>query len=568
MDCQFGKKYEELKQTADKSLSGEPYALPPLQDSFLLSSHLSLSGGSESWFNQLPGAYDSTITSAPLWKSNFVPTAMCDNPQQELILQTGNPHFPEVFSGSATPRAEARTQPMLTGLTNDAYPTSDSLLRAIREFDEGQNGVTTPGQFNESTNLRFHPHPPSQLIKVHPEKSSSDPYPGSTLQEDLDIDSDDLFKFDEDISFNEMPEFDDEIYKGEYSDQLLTNDPSTSSSTFGFGDKRTPLRHNGQRRAANQRERRRMKIINRAFQNLRKHVPCESYEKKLSKVDTLKSAIDYISFMSNLLKSSEGGEKATTKKQIVVYTREGQSNDLVCHSLSWGWDKSEMERNIEGTTEETDNNTSSTQFSSARKRKRRKIVRAPVWQPQFPGAKTEYTKLSNNSTFSNNFVGYGSSFSDYAAWQNMQHTSTHRSVYDMFAMPEVHFDINSQTFAPFNNNVMSDVNGEVIQRLQLYRSQISNESYEDESRAATKLHGCDTSYIGETNLPSIASLVLPASCSPVKQTPCANNRKQKLDDSLSPTSDRSSFSVCSDQSTLWAPVSMNHLTGLTPVATI
>uniref|UniRef100_F6X8I8 BHLH domain-containing protein n=2 Tax=Ciona intestinalis TaxID=7719 RepID=F6X8I8_CIOIN len=66
----------------------------------------------------------------------------------------------------------------------------------------------------------------------------------------------------------------------------------TSSSTFGFGDKRTPLRHNGQRRAANKRERRRMKIINRAFQNLRKHVPCESYEKKLSKVDTLKSAID------------------------------------------------------------------------------------------------------------------------------------------------------------------------------------------------------------------------------------------------------------------------------------
>lgn len=60
-----------------------------------------------------------------------------------------------------------------------------------------------------------------------------------------------------------------------------------------------------QRQAANMRERRRMQSINDAFEGLRAHIPTLPYEKRLSKVDTLKLAIGYINFLSELLKSDK-----------------------------------------------------------------------------------------------------------------------------------------------------------------------------------------------------------------------------------------------------------------------
>lgn len=53
------------------------------------------------------------------------------------------------------------------------------------------------------------------------------------------------------------------------------------------------------------RERRRMQSINDAFEGLRAHIPTLPYEKRLSKVDTLKLAIGYINFLSELLKSDK-----------------------------------------------------------------------------------------------------------------------------------------------------------------------------------------------------------------------------------------------------------------------
>ncbi|CAF4117972.1 unnamed protein product [Rotaria socialis] len=57
----------------------------------------------------------------------------------------------------------------------------------------------------------------------------------------------------------------------------------------------------GQRHAANLRERKRMQSINDAFEGLRTHIPVHPYEKRLSKVDTLRLAIDYIAFLNRLL---------------------------------------------------------------------------------------------------------------------------------------------------------------------------------------------------------------------------------------------------------------------------
>lgn len=61
-----------------------------------------------------------------------------------------------------------------------------------------------------------------------------------------------------------------------------------------------------QREAANLRERKRMQSINDAFEGLRAHIPTLPYEKRLSKVDTLRLAIGYIGFLSELVKSNVG----------------------------------------------------------------------------------------------------------------------------------------------------------------------------------------------------------------------------------------------------------------------
>lgn len=70
---------------------------------------------------------------------------------------------------------------------------------------------------------------------------------------------------------------------------------SNADGTLGSGT------HKVQRFAANVRERRRMLSINSAFEHLRQHVPTFPYEKRLSKIDTLRLAIAYISLLQELL---------------------------------------------------------------------------------------------------------------------------------------------------------------------------------------------------------------------------------------------------------------------------
>ncbi|EDL36872.1 fer3-like protein [Mus musculus] len=63
-----------------------------------------------------------------------------------------------------------------------------------------------------------------------------------------------------------------------------------------------------QRQAANIRERKRMFNLNEAFDQLRRKVPTFAYEKRLSRIETLRLAIVYISFMTELLQSKEEKE--------------------------------------------------------------------------------------------------------------------------------------------------------------------------------------------------------------------------------------------------------------------
>ncbi|CAD6996402.1 unnamed protein product [Ceratitis capitata] len=97
---------------------------------------------------------------------------------------------------------------------------------------------------------------------------------------------------------------------------MLCNSPSASSSSVGYSNAgavnsvaaataaagTTPYKL--QRQQANVRERKRIQSsINSAFDELRVHVPTFPYEKRLSKIDTLRLAIAYISLLREVLQT-------------------------------------------------------------------------------------------------------------------------------------------------------------------------------------------------------------------------------------------------------------------------
>ncbi|XP_018575152.1 pancreas transcription factor 1 subunit alpha [Anoplophora glabripennis] len=125
-----------------------------------------------------------------------------------------------------------------------------------------------------------------------------------------------------------------------------------------------------QRQAANLRERKRMQSINDAFEGLRAHIPTLPYEKRLSKVDTLKLAIGYINFLSELVRTDKNSNseyfnghnrnvQRDEPKKIIV---RGGGGLYTAHSLSWSRIK---EPNPNG------------------------IMHAKVWMPEDPRANKE-----------------------------------------------------------------------------------------------------------------------------------------------------------------------------------
>ncbi|CAL1538976.1 unnamed protein product [Lymnaea stagnalis] len=104
-----------------------------------------------------------------------------------------------------------------------------------------------------------------------------------------------------------------------------------------------------QRQAANMRERKRMQSINDAFEGLRAHIPTLPYEKRLSKVDTLRLAIGYIGFLSEIVESDTNSKESIhthvheQPKKVIIHCHAGTNDDfdiygpppLTGHSLSW-----------------------------------------------------------------------------------------------------------------------------------------------------------------------------------------------------------------------------------------
>uniref|UniRef100_G3UEX6 Pancreas transcription factor 1 subunit alpha n=1 Tax=Loxodonta africana TaxID=9785 RepID=G3UEX6_LOXAF len=110
------------------------------------------------------------------------------------------------------------------------------------------------------------------------------------------------------------------------------------------------------RQAANVRERRRMQSINDAFEGLRSHIPTLPYEKRLSKVDTLRLAIGYINFLSELVQADLPYSPGSQAQKVIIChrgTRSPSPSDpdyglppLAGHSLSWTDEKQLKEQNI------------------------------------------------------------------------------------------------------------------------------------------------------------------------------------------------------------------------------
>uniref|UniRef100_A0A8D8X962 Pancreas transcription factor 1 subunit alpha n=1 Tax=Cacopsylla melanoneura TaxID=428564 RepID=A0A8D8X962_9HEMI len=145
-----------------------------------------------------------------------------------------------------------------------------------------------------------------------------------------------------------------------------------------------------QRQAANLRERRRMQSINDAFEGLRAHIPTLPYEKRLSKVDTLKLAIGYIQFLSDLVRhdrtnvSNEGTTKVTVSGKVHRQPPKEEPKKIIvraygspysAHSLSWSSNK---ENGCNG------------------------IMFAKVWTPESPTINKQSDSMSttSNSSFS------------------------------------------------------------------------------------------------------------------------------------------------------------------------
>ena len=92
----------------------------------------------------------------------------------------------------------------------------------------------------------------------------------------------------------------------------------------------------------NARERNRVKHLNQCFEILRQHIPQEKHQKKLSKVDTLKSAMIYIENLQQILQNSSPTSSTSSSSSTSTDYQHFLSNDKVYFPFHF---KQEQEEN-------------------------------------------------------------------------------------------------------------------------------------------------------------------------------------------------------------------------------
>jgi hypothetical protein len=84
-----------------------------------------------------------------------------------------------------------------------------------------------------------------------------------------------------------------------------SNDSSDSSGNLGGAVSHYNSLNGQQRKAANDRERTRMRVLSKAFVRLKTSLPWVPSDTKLSKLDTLKLAASYIAYLTKILEDEE-----------------------------------------------------------------------------------------------------------------------------------------------------------------------------------------------------------------------------------------------------------------------
>ncbi|XP_029439037.1 achaete-scute homolog 2 [Rhinatrema bivittatum] len=84
----------------------------------------------------------------------------------------------------------------------------------------------------------------------------------------------------------------------------------------------------------NERERNRVKLVNMGFQTLRQHVPNGAASKKMSKVETLRSAVEYIRALQQLLDEHDAVSAAFQDGLLPSPDGGGGSSSGCCYSTS------------------------------------------------------------------------------------------------------------------------------------------------------------------------------------------------------------------------------------------
>ncbi|XP_030296276.1 achaete-scute homolog 4-like [Sparus aurata] len=93
-------------------------------------------------------------------------------------------------------------------------------------------------------------------------------------------------------------------------------------------------------RKRNERERHRVRCVNEGYARLREHLPQELEDKRLSKVETLRAAIDYIKHLQRLLDLNASGMEVSLGdalnraplQQRTEFSSDGESKTGLCDS--------------------------------------------------------------------------------------------------------------------------------------------------------------------------------------------------------------------------------------------
>ncbi|MGH0153944.1 UNVERIFIED_CONTAM: hypothetical protein FKN15_025831 [Acipenser sinensis] len=134
-----------------------------------------------------------------------------------------------------------------------------------------------------------------------------DPDRGCALKDEK-MEEDDEFLEDDSRAASEMAPEDEEDDEGEEDEGGEENEGDRPKKRGPKKRKMTPARIERsklRRQKANSRERTRMHDLNSALDNLRKVVPCYSKTQKLSKIETLRLAKNYIWALSEILRSGK-----------------------------------------------------------------------------------------------------------------------------------------------------------------------------------------------------------------------------------------------------------------------